>query len=89
MVALMWIGSRSLDVARWTTVSISYGIEPREADGLDGVVTAPFLHVGFGHLIANTIPFLVMGVVIALRGAAAPAQRDRDRDRSSAGSAPG
>ena len=45
-----------------------YGIEPRDPDGLDGVVTAPFLHVGFGHLIANTLPFVVMGVVIAFEG---------------------
>jgi Fe-S-cluster-containing dehydrogenase component len=26
-----------------------YGIEAREPEGLDGIVTAPFLHVGFGH----------------------------------------
>jgi membrane associated rhomboid family serine protease len=45
-----------------------YGIEPREVDGLDGVLFAPFLHVGFGHLIANTLPFAVMGAVIALEG---------------------
>ena len=47
-----------------------YGIEPRDVDGLDGVLVAPFLHVGFGHLLANTIPFVVMGVVIALDGPA-------------------
>jgi membrane associated rhomboid family serine protease len=45
-----------------------YGIEPRDPDGLDGVFAAPFLHVGFGHLIANTIPFVAMGVLIALEG---------------------
>ena len=45
-----------------------YGIEPREPDGLLGVVAAPFLHAGFGHLIANTAPFLLMGAVIALSG---------------------
>jgi membrane associated rhomboid family serine protease len=45
-----------------------YGIEPRDVDGLDGIVAAPFLHVGFGHLIGNTIPFVVMGVVIAFEG---------------------
>ena len=66
MVALMWI-LEILDVALDHRLD-RYGIEPREADGLDGVVTAPFLHVGFGHLIANTIPFLVMGVVIAFEG---------------------
>jgi membrane associated rhomboid family serine protease len=45
-----------------------YGIEPRDVDGLDGVLFAPFLHVGFGHLIANTLPFAAMGAVIALEG---------------------
>ena len=45
-----------------------YGIEAREPEGLDGIVTAPFLHVGFGHLLANTIPFVAMGAVIALEG---------------------
>ncbi|HEV3379330.1 MAG TPA: rhomboid family intramembrane serine protease [Thermoleophilaceae bacterium] len=44
------------------------GIEPREVDGLDGVAAAPFLHVGFGHLLANTVPFVAMGLVIALEG---------------------
>ncbi len=47
----------------------AYGIEPREPDGLIGVVAAPFLHGGFGHLIGNTIPLLVLGAVIALAGA--------------------
>jgi membrane associated rhomboid family serine protease len=48
----------------------AYGIEPRELDGLDGVVFAPFLHGGFQHLIGNTIPFLVLGFAIALGGIA-------------------
>jgi membrane associated rhomboid family serine protease len=46
-----------------------HGIVPREAEGLDGVIAAPFLHVGFGHLIANTLPLVAMGLVIALEGA--------------------
>ncbi|TKJ18812.1 rhomboid family intramembrane serine protease [Blastococcus sp. CCUG 61487] len=46
------------------------GIEPREADGLTGVVLAPLLHVDFGHLLANTAPFLVLGAVVALGGLA-------------------
>ena len=47
-----------------------YGIEPRDSDGLIGVVAAPFLHGGFDHLVGNTVPFLVMGFVIAAQGAA-------------------
>lgn len=66
MVLLMWI-LEVVDVALDHRLD-RYGIEPREVDGLDGVVAAPFLHVGFGHLIGNTIPFLAMGMVIALEG---------------------
>jgi membrane associated rhomboid family serine protease len=47
-----------------------YGIEPHDVDGLAGIVAAPFLHSGFGHLIGNTVPFLVLGAAIALSGAA-------------------
>jgi membrane associated rhomboid family serine protease len=46
-----------------------FGIEPRDADGLTGIIAAPFLHADFGHLIGNSIPFAVLGVVIALSGA--------------------
>ena len=58
-----------------------YGIEPRDPDSLPEVVTAPFLHVGFGHLIGNTIPLIAMGIVIALPGRQAIAARDADRHR--------
>jgi membrane associated rhomboid family serine protease len=66
MVLLMW-GLEVVDAILDNRLD-RYGIEPREVDGLDGVVTAPFLHVGFGHLAANTVPFVVMGLVIALEG---------------------
>jgi membrane associated rhomboid family serine protease len=46
-----------------------YGIAPREIDGLVGILAAPLLHAGFGHLVANTVPFVVMGFAIALKGA--------------------
>jgi len=48
-----------------------YGIRPHDApDGILGVASAPFLHAGWGHLIGNTVPFLVLGGMIALSGAA-------------------
>jgi membrane associated rhomboid family serine protease len=66
LVGLMWV-LEVVDVALDHHLD-QYGIEPRDPDGLDGVVAAPFLHVGFGHLLANTLPFVVMGVVIAFEG---------------------
>ena len=38
-----------------------YGIQPHNLIGLRGIIFAPLLHGGFGHLIANTIPFLTLG----------------------------
>jgi membrane associated rhomboid family serine protease len=67
MVALMWVVEIA-DTALDGSLD-RHGIEPRDDDGLIGVVAAPFLHGGFGHLISNTIPFLAMGIAIALGGA--------------------
>jgi membrane associated rhomboid family serine protease len=36
-----------------------FGLRPRDADGLLGILTAPFLHGGFAHLFSNTMPLLV------------------------------
>jgi len=43
-----------------------FGIHPRELSGLLGILFAPFLHGGFGHLMANTVPFLIFGWLILL-----------------------
>lgn len=45
-----------------------YGILPRDPGGLWHVLTAPFLHANFGHLIANTGPLAVLTFMGALRG---------------------
>lgn len=44
------------------------GIHPREADGLDGILWAPLLHVDWGHVAGNSVPLAVMGGLIAARG---------------------
>jgi membrane associated rhomboid family serine protease len=66
LVAAMWVVEivDQLDGRRLE----AHGIRPHSVDGLVGVVTAPFLHAGFGHLIGNTIPLLILGAVIALSG---------------------
>lgn len=47
-----------------------FGIEPRAPGTFWHVLTAPFLHAGFGHLIANTVPLAVLTFMSALRGVA-------------------
>lgn len=44
------------------------GIGPREIEGLDGILWAPFLHSDWRHLIANTAPFLLLSALVAIRG---------------------
>jgi membrane associated rhomboid family serine protease len=48
--------------------TIGHGIVPRTAYGLTGIVMAPFIHANLQHLLANTIPFIILGAVILLRG---------------------
>jgi membrane associated rhomboid family serine protease len=67
MAVVMW----AVEVADLVAGDLdSAGIRPRDADGLIGIALSPFLHGGFGHLIGNTIPFLVLGAGIALGGLA-------------------
>jgi len=40
-----------------------FGIYPRRADGLVGVLLAPFIRGSFAHLFANTAPIIVMGAL--------------------------
>jgi membrane associated rhomboid family serine protease len=50
---------------------LGHGIVPRTSYGLQGIVMAPFLHGNLQHLLSNTIPFVILGAVILLRGARA------------------
>jgi membrane associated rhomboid family serine protease len=45
-----------------------FGVRPREVDGLWGVVTMPFLHAGYRHLLSNTVPVILVGWVVLLAG---------------------
>ncbi|GAB3122597.1 rhomboid family intramembrane serine protease [Streptomyces calidiresistens] len=45
-----------------------YGIEPRDPGELRDIFPAAFLHFGYDHLIANSVPLLVFGFIAALRG---------------------
>lgn len=42
-----------------------YGLIPRSVSGLVGIVTMPFLHGGWSHLLGNTVPLLVLLTLLA------------------------
>lgn len=63
-VALLWVVEI---VDRTTPGSLErYGIRPRTDEGLGGIVVAPLLHGGWGHLEANSGPLLVLGFLVAV-----------------------
>jgi membrane associated rhomboid family serine protease len=46
------------------------GIHAREIDGMPEILTAPFLHAGWDHLMSNSLPFVVLGFLVLLSGLA-------------------
>ena len=67
IAALMWL-LEVADALIFDNGLDRHGIVPRTWSGLDGILWAPLLHGGFGHLLANTLPFLVLGGFIAIEG---------------------
>ena len=65
-VAALWI----IELFDWLVLRGALdglGIQPRTLGGLQAIVVAPWLHAGFGHLFANTIPLIVLGWFVMLR----------------------
>lgn len=44
-----------------------FGIVPRDLVGLRGIIFAPLLHGDFRHLMANSLPFLILGWFVMLQ----------------------
>ena len=44
----------------------AYGIVPRTKIGLIGIFTSPFLHGGLQHLISNSIPLVIMLLILSV-----------------------
>jgi len=45
-----------------------YGLLPRTWEGLLGIFFAPFLHGGVWHLLSNSIPLIILGIVLIAHG---------------------
>ena len=68
LVGVMWVSELVDTIDRHRLDR--FGVQPRTIVGLRGIAFAPFLHVGWQHLIGNTVPFAILGVLIALAGLA-------------------
>ncbi|MGA5552216.1 rhomboid family intramembrane serine protease [Streptomyces pseudogriseolus] len=65
-VALLWL-LEVADVASGHALD-DFGIVPRTPSELVDVVPAAFIHFGFSHVAANSVPLLVLGFLAALGG---------------------
>jgi membrane associated rhomboid family serine protease len=65
-VAVLWV-AEVVDTVLGGSLD-DEGIRPGSTDGLLGILLAPLLHGGFGHLLANTVPVLVLGFLVLLSG---------------------
>lgn len=54
-----WLAAQWLD---WPLNDL--GIEPRHWSGLIGILTAPLMHASFEHLMANTLPLIMLATLV-------------------------
>lgn len=59
LVAIMW--AVKLAEAAFQVNLAHWGLYPRTWSGIPGILTTPFLHGDFFHLINNTLPFVITG----------------------------
>ena len=61
-VVLIW----SIQLLNWALdLGVEdFGVRPRELAGLPGIFFAPLMHSGFAHLVANSLPLLVLGTAM-------------------------
>ncbi len=61
-IAIIWI----VKLFEYTTgINLTeYGLLPRHASGLRGIILSPLIHGDWNHLISNTIPFFVLSFLM-------------------------
>src|SRR3569833_1855972 len=67
VLAVIWV----VQLVNWADgygLSVHYGIHTRDVTSLPSVLTAPFLHFGWGHIEGNSGPLFIFGFLAAFRG---------------------
>jgi len=61
-VALLWL----IQIVNWglDLGPGDFGVRPRQVEGLLGILVAPLVHGDFGHLLANSLPLLILGTTM-------------------------
>jgi membrane associated rhomboid family serine protease len=70
LLALLW-AVLLVDMLVFGGSLVRFGIVPRQLSGLIGIPLAPLLHLGPVHLLANSGPFFVLGLLALRQGRAA------------------
>jgi len=60
--ALLWI-IKTVEVI-FDLELVRYGVYPLQASGLVGILTGPLIHGSWSHLVANTLPIIVLGTAL-------------------------
>ncbi|WP_245401972.1 rhomboid family intramembrane serine protease [Nocardia albiluteola] len=66
-VALLYV-LEAINSATGNSLDNAGGIRPRSLDGLEGIAFAPLLHGSWAHLLGNTLPVIVLGLLTLLTG---------------------
>ena len=67
VLGVMWV-IEIFDYALNGSLDREFGLVGWDPSSLPDIFSAPFLHIGFAHLMANSLPLLVLGFLAALRG---------------------
>jgi membrane associated rhomboid family serine protease len=65
-IALLWL-IEAVDALVFSGGLDAYGVAPWSPAGLIGLLTMPFLHAGFGHLLANSVGIALLGWLTTAR----------------------
>jgi membrane associated rhomboid family serine protease len=65
ILAIIWI-SYALDLVLINVSFTQFGLLPRTIKGLFGIITCPFIHAGFFHIVSNSVPLFVLLTITAV-----------------------